>query len=109
MSVSEPVRPVSLERLADATLRISWSDGLIQQVRPRLLRDACPCATCQEKQAGRTALPPGRLPVLSAAETMPLGIERMEPAGNYGYRIRFSDGHASGIFTFELLRAIGDG
>ncbi len=109
MSALEPVQPVSLERLGDAGLQIGWSDGLIQQLRARLLRDACPCATCREKQAGREALPPGRLPVLSAAEIMPLRIEQMEPAGNYGYRIRFSDGHASGIFTFELLRAIGDG
>lgn len=106
MSNPETAYPASLQRLGDSGLQITWSDGWAQQLRARQLRDLCPCATCQEKATGRAALPPGRLPVLSAAETMPLRIEQMEPAGNYGYRIRFSDGHASGIFTFGLLRAI---
>jgi DUF971 family protein len=43
------------------------------------------------------------LPVLSQSETLPLRIDRMEPVGNYAYNIHFSDGHNSGIFTFDLL------
>jgi DUF971 family protein len=31
----------------------------------------------------------------------------MEPVGNYAYSIRFSDGHDTGIYTFELLQALG--
>jgi DUF971 family protein len=46
------------------------------------------------------------LPVLSIAETMPLDIVLMHPVGNYAYNIHFSDGHSSGIFTFELLRSL---
>ena len=47
------------------------------------------------------------LPVLSLAESMPIEIESMTPAGNYGYKVAFSDGHSSGIYSFELLRSIG--
>ena len=47
------------------------------------------------------------LPVLSAAEARPIEIEWMAPAGNYGYKVAFSDGHSSGIYSFELLRSIG--
>jgi DUF971 family protein len=47
------------------------------------------------------------LPVLSAAEAAPLTINGMKPVGSYAYAIAFSDGHDTGIFTFELLRELG--
>ena len=31
----------------------------------------------------------------------------MKPVGNYAYSIAFSDGHDTGIFTFEFLRELG--
>jgi DUF971 family protein len=31
----------------------------------------------------------------------------MDPVGSYAYRILFSDGHDTGIFTLDLLRALG--
>jgi len=34
-------------------------------------------------------------------------IRHMDPVGNYAYRILFSDGHDTGIFTLELLRELG--
>ena len=48
------------------------------------------------------------LPVLTAAEAQPIELLTMQPAGNYAYRIGFSDGHQTGIYSFELLRQIGD-
>ena len=47
------------------------------------------------------------VPVLSAEEARPLGIDGMQPVGNYAYTIHFSDGHDTGIFTFSLLRQLG--
>ncbi len=67
------------------------------------LRDHCPCATCREKRAA----PPPLLPVLTIAEAQPLSIGGMQPIGHYAYSIRFSDGHDTGIYTFELLRELG--
>jgi DUF971 family protein len=31
----------------------------------------------------------------------------MVPVGNYAYRIEFSDGHSTGIYTLDLLRRLG--
>jgi DUF971 family protein len=45
--------------------------------------------------------------VLSPAETQPLRIASMTPAGRYAYSIDFSDGHDTGIYTLELLRQLG--
>ena len=32
----------------------------------------------------------------------------MRPVGNYAYNIAFSDGHNTGLYTFELLTALGN-
>ncbi|MGL4514176.1 MAG: DUF971 domain-containing protein [Lacipirellulaceae bacterium] len=98
--------PTQIERLDDQRLRISWSDGTRRVYRTGELRDRCPCATCREK---RSAPAPAklRLTVLSAAEAQPLRVAGMRPVGSYAYHIDFSDGHNTGIYTFELLRELG--
>lgn len=99
--------PTSLKLTDDRKLLIQWSDGRTRRYTTRALRDACPCATCREK---RSAPPPDpmSLPVLSKAELAPLTIAGMKPVGNYAYTIAFSDGHDTGIFSFELLRELGE-
>lgn len=105
--------PEAIEREGEFGLVIQWSDGSRLTYKAVTLRDGCPCATCKEKQrakelerekAGGKVL---KLPVLSAGELQPLRILRMQPVGNYAYNIAFSDGHDSGIFTFDLLRQLG--
>ena len=104
------VVPVELRKTEDRQLAIRWSDGVEQLLPLRQLRNECPCATCREKASAKSTPPPSTsLPILSAAQTMPLDILRMRPVGNYGYIISFSDGHDSGIFTFEYLRRMGLG
>jgi len=113
--------PNEIARTADG-LRITWSDELVTQYSARQLRDACPCATCREKR--RDAEPaddeiddaaetspkpkpkPMTLPVLSPQETRPIAVLGMRPVGNYAYNIAFSDGHDSGLFTFDFLRKL---
>lgn len=89
----EPGRPPAIE--------IAWSDGRRAVYTPRLLRDACPCATCREQRA----TPSGKslLPVLTPQETVPLAVTGMRPVGQYAYAIEFSDGHSSGIYTLDYL------
>ncbi|MCR9297164.1 MAG: DUF971 domain-containing protein [bacterium] len=104
--------PVSLERLGQAGLRIHWSDGRQLDYSAAQLRKSCPCATCREKHGPSAQTPKNSsgaasLPVLSLAEAKPLAIQGMRPVGNYAYNIAFSDGHDSGIFTFEYLIELG--
>lgn len=100
------VQPTKLDLTADGRLRIFWSDGQLREYAIRELRDKCPCATCREQ---RSAPPPlaTQLPILSAAEAQPLRITAMNPVGRYAYGIDFSDGHNTGIYTLESLRAFG--
>lgn len=98
--------PVELQRTENRELFIRWSDGSEQTIPFRNLRDSCQCATCMEKKTSQTEKPAGMLNILSPAEARPLQIETMKPVGNYAYNISFSDGHSTGIFSFELLRSI---
>jgi len=99
--------PTQLQIVGDQ-LQIDWSDGQVRRYGFRELRESCPCAGCREKPA-QAAAPanPLQLTVLSPAEARPLRVESMRPVGNYAYSIVFSDGHSSGIYTFELLRELG--
>jgi DUF971 family protein len=100
------LHPTKLERRPDGRLRIEWSNGERRDYALTELREACPCATCREKRQ-EPATSSLSLPILSAAEARPLSLEGMQPVGNYAYSIRFSDGHDTGIYTFELLRELG--
>ena len=101
-------QPTGLSLTPDGKLLIEWSDGTRRSYTVRELRDACPCATCREKRnAPPPAASPFSLTVLSAAEAQPLTLLGMEPVGHYAYSIAFSDGHDTGIFTFDLLQSIG--
>jgi DUF971 family protein len=97
--------PTALELTPDNRLVIDWSDGQRRTYTIRELREACPCATCREKRSQPTD--PLALPVLKQVQQQPLTIAGMQPMGNYAYSIAFSDGHDTGIFAFDLLRALG--
>ena len=98
--------PTGLRIVGDRELLIEWSDGMKRQYLFRELRDRCPCATCREKRA---QAPEQRslLPVITDAQAQPLKVLGMKPVGNYAYSIQFSDGHDTGIYSFELLRQLG--
>ena len=98
--------PVGLERdPRERALVIAWADGVTQRIPYRELRDRCPCAGCRG-HGPPDEKPDNPLRVLSPAETQPLEIVSMTPAGSYAYHIRFSDGHSTGIFSFEFLRGL---
>ena len=99
-------QPSKLEVRGKSRLWIEWSDGHQREYTFGELRDACPCATCREKRQAPKP-PETQLTVLSPAEAQPLVIREMKPVGNYAYSIAFSDGHDTGIYTFEFLRQLG--
>jgi len=100
--MTQPV-PQSIRRV-DGGVEIAWSDATRGVYPSRLLRDACPCATCRERRAAPAA--PALLPVLRPEEVAPLTITGMKPVGQYAYSISFSDGHGSGIYTLDYLREL---
>ena len=98
--------PRAITRLAEG-LRIDWTPRAATAGGPkhialypaRRLRLACPCDACVDEMSGRQLLDPARV----APDVEPLSVELV---GGYGIRVRWSDGHSTGIYTFELLRSI---
>jgi DUF971 family protein len=78
-------------------LRIRWADGHVSEYEPRYLRLQCPCAGCVEEMTGRKLLEPESVP----EDVYPLEIRYV---GRYALTFAWSDGHATGIYPFELLR-----
>jgi len=102
------VYPNALERLPDGRLRINWSDDLARVYTIEQLRNACPCATCRVKRAATYSKPPHTLAILKPDEPRRLTLSSMKPVGKYAYSLTFSDGHDTGIYTYDLLRELGE-
>jgi DUF971 family protein len=82
---------------------ITWSDGHSSRYAFPYLRDHCPCATCNDEREKKAHEPPG------AANPLPMFKPRVTAksatsVGNYAIQIQFSDGHATGIYSFAALR-----
>jgi DUF971 family protein len=98
----EPPRPVALSKEGDDRLVIQWSDGHRSVHAWKHLRDHCPCATCREERN----TPPDPFRILNPAELVPLKPVSVTPVGHYAYKITWSDGHDTGIYTLEHLREL---
>jgi DUF971 family protein len=100
MSAAPRFTPVEVGPDPDAThLRITWGDGHVSDLPPRLLRVACVCAGCVDEMTGRRILREEDVPL----DVHPLAIEYV---GRYALRFRWSDGHGTGIHPFEYLRRL---
>jgi DUF971 family protein len=88
-----------IERLGDTAIRIVWADGHVSEYPNLELRYACSCALCVDEWSGNRRVRREDLP----DDIRPTGIQLV---GNYAVQIPWSDGHATGIYTYDHLRAI---
>ncbi len=92
------VAPYAITR-QDTGILFEWTRaGHAGMFPARALRLACPCAACMEEMTGRPLLDPATVP----DDVRPVQLSLV---GSYGLKVRWSDGHDTGIYTFERLRA----
>jgi DUF971 family protein len=103
--MSERITPVKLKLKKDDKLEVVWGDGVSNSFPVRFLRARCPCAACRDFRDKSTKT---RLMVLPATHEGAIVVTAAEQVGNYAIRLTFSDGHATGIYSFEYLRVLGD-
>lgn len=87
---------------ADQTLELVWDEHVTNRLPYRDVRAACPCASCKDEWTGARILDP-------ASIRPDLKLEGMEPVGSYAVRFSWNDGHSSGLYTWEALKALGEG
>lgn len=81
------------------TLGIEWTDGHSSQWRLAHLRRHCPCASCRDEWTGKPLLKPESV-------SDDIQATRIESVGRYAIHIGFTDGHTTGIYSYDLLRAL---
>jgi DUF971 family protein len=101
-------RPVHLDLARDRGLTIRWEDGVAHMLPITTLRRHSPSADQRELRAEMARNPLTVLPASRGASQGPLRADAVEPVGHYALRIRFSDGHDTGIYTWRYLRELGE-
>lgn len=80
-------------------LHVRWPDGSENLLSNVKVRAACTCARCVNEYTGEAILDPATIPADIQAETI-------QPLGHYAVSIVWSDGHGSGIFSWDRLREV---
>ena len=96
-------RPTEIKRLSHS-LAIQWKDGHSSEFSYRLLRERCPCARCNAKKQQKD--PFRMLPTDDYWEK--LHLVGIQPVGRYAIQLQWSDGHKTGIYTYDFLRELSE-
>ncbi len=97
------VRPVGITAdRNERTLTIRWGDGHESRYPLAGLRAVCPCVECKGGHANMGGPPD----VEKVRDTPNVGVnlEKVETVGSYALQFQWSDGHWTGIYTWEYLR-----
>ena len=102
-------KSVKVNLTAGTGVDIEWGDGHSSHYGFVYLRDACPCAMCEEERAKFGRRPgdppkpaPGALPMFKPT-AKPLSAEGV---GKYAIKFAWNDNHDLGIYSWRFLREI---
>ncbi len=96
MSTPRPTEIVL--RKAERVLAVAFDRGEHFDLPAEYLRVESPSAEVQGHGPGQKVLVAGKRQVT---------IDAIEPVGHYAVLLRFSDGHASGIYSWQTLHRLG--
>ena len=91
------VQPVQIIEESDSEVTIKWSDDTESRYTAAQLRRACPCAACVNEWTGEKMLDPASIPD-------DLTLNNTSLVGRYALNFQFSDGHETGLYSFQYLR-----
>ncbi|MCC6488280.1 MAG: P-loop NTPase [Candidatus Hydrogenedentes bacterium] len=87
--------------VAGNAIQVRWSDGYQAILSAHDVRCACPCAVCVDEYTGAKLLDHTQVP-------FDVTVESVQELGNYAVSFAWSDGHTTGIYSWEFLRALAD-
>jgi len=92
-------RPVSINlKKKSRLLKIDFDDNTSFELSSELLRVYSPSAEVRGHGPGQEILQIGKENV---------GLDDIEPVGNYAIKLVFDDGHDSGIYSWDFLHDLG--
>jgi DUF971 family protein len=93
------IEPTQIVEESDSSVSIKWSDDIETLYTAPQLRRSCPCATCVNEWTGQKILKDDQV-----ADT--LTYTSISIVGRYALSFHFSDGHNTGIYSFDYLRKL---
>jgi DUF971 family protein len=97
----QAIEPREISQESDTRLKITWADGQVCEYDAARLRRACPCAQCVNEWTGERTLKPE-----SISDEVEIGD--ISVVGRYALNFQWSDGHETGIYSFQYLRDLCD-
>jgi len=104
---SSNTKSVKVNLTTGTGMDIEWQDGHLSHYSFIFLRDACPCALCEDERGKTGRIPgeepkpaPGSLPMFKPA-AKPVSAEGV---GKYAIKFHWNDGHELGIYSWQFLR-----
>jgi ATP-binding protein involved in chromosome partitioning len=94
-------RPQEVDTQDDKVTVITWDDGKVTRYPNRYLRSLCPCASCVNEVTGE------RMVQLESIDPE-VRITGVDPVGRYALHFQWSDGHGTGLYSFDTLRKLGE-
>jgi len=82
---------------SDSEISINWADETESKYNAAQLRKSCPCAGCVNEWTGEKTLKTDSVPD-------DLSFSSISIVGRYALNFHFSDGHDTGIYSFQYLR-----
>ena len=98
LSKNSPTPQALTVHAQSRVLEISFSDGASFRIPFELMRVYSPSAEVQGHGEGQEVLQTGKRAVT---------LQSLEPVGNYAVQPTFSDGHDTGIFSWDYLYHLG--
>jgi len=96
--------PKKINRI-EGKLEITWNDDSTSEIDIKLLRDECPCVHCK----GESVIFDSYIPIKSPfKEAGFYEIDKIEKIGNYAVQVIWKDKHNTGIYSWEMLKSIGE-
>src|SRR5690349_18365838 len=93
------IQPVEIIEESTSELAIEWSDDSRTTYNAAELRRSCPCASCRDEWTGEKILDASNVPD-------DINFGHISIVGRYALNFHFSDGHDTGIYSFEYLRKL---
>ncbi len=107
-SATDP-KSVKVNITSGTGMDIEWADGHSSHYNFVYLRDACPCAMCEEER-GKTGRRPGD-PATAAPGALLIFKPNAKPlsaegVGKYAIKFNWNDNHDLGIYSWKFLREV---
>ena len=94
------MKPEKIDRISETVISIEWENGNKSICFTKALRQNCPCAICQETREKREPL------VVLSSDQQHIELTDWRYVGNYAIALTWSDGHDTGIYTYEFLQQL---